>query len=99
LRITAAVFIRDINFSLATLLAESRLARTHAEELGLDVPAPDDVRRRHRIVAVWVVPIAAFDDTGWPGGGGGNPAQQRAARFARAGQWLAAEGIGLAAVP
>jgi hypothetical protein len=95
----AAVFVRDQDFSLSTLLTESRLARTRAEELGLDVGAPGDVRRRHRMVAVWIVPMATFDDTAWPGGGGGTPAQQRTARFARAGQWLAAEGIGLAAVP
>lgn len=94
----ATVFIRDTGFSLATLLAESRLARTRAEELGLDVPASDDVRRRHRVVAVWIVPVATFDDAAWPGGDAGTPAQQWAARYARAGQWLAAEGIGLAAV-
>jgi hypothetical protein len=95
----AAVFIRDQDFSLSALLTESRLARTRAEEFGLDVAVPGDVRRRHRMVAVWIVPVAVFDDTAWPGGGGGTPAQQRALRFARAGQWLAAEGIGLAAVP
>jgi hypothetical protein len=94
----AAVLIRDQGFSLADLLVETRLVRARAEELGLDVPAPDDVRRRHRVVAVWVVPIETFDDDGWPGGDTGTDAQKRAARFARAGQWLARSGIGLAAL-
>ncbi|MEK8105555.1 hypothetical protein NKG94_11140 [Micromonospora sp. M12] len=60
---------------LADLLVETRLVRARAEELGLDVPAPDDVRRRHRVVAVWVVPIETFDDDGWPGGDTGTDAQ------------------------
>ncbi|MFI7608170.1 hypothetical protein ACIBTV_23910 [Micromonospora sp. NPDC049366] len=94
----AAVLVRDKGFSLADLLVESRLVRARAEELGLDVAAPEDVRRRHRIVAVWVVPAETFDDDDWPGGDTGSDAQRRAARFARAGQWLAREGIGLAAV-
>ncbi|MEV4657194.1 hypothetical protein [Micromonospora sp. NPDC049301] len=94
----AAVLIRDRGFSLADLLVETRLVRSRAEELGLDVPAPDDVRRRNRVVAVWVVPIETFDDDGWPGGDTGTDAQKRAARFARAGQWLARSGIGLAAL-
>ncbi|MEU7772473.1 hypothetical protein AB0C44_14255 [Micromonospora taraxaci] len=94
----AAVLVRDKGFSLADLLVETRLVRARAEELGLDVPAPDDVRRRHRVVAVWVVPVETFDDDGWPGGDTGTDAQKRAARFARAGQWLARSGIGLAAV-
>lgn len=94
----AVVLVRDTGFSLATLLAESRLARTRAEELGLDVPASGDVRRRHRITVAWVVPVTTFDDPDWPGGAGANPEQQRAARIARASQWLATEGIGLVVV-
>jgi hypothetical protein len=94
----ATVFVRGAGFSLAALLAESRLARARAEDLGLDVPAPAEIRRRHRMVVVWVVPAVMFDDPDWPGGGNGPPTQQRAARLARAGRWLAAQGIGLAAV-
>jgi hypothetical protein len=47
---------------------------------------------------VWVVPAAVFDDADWPGGDSGSAAERRAARFQRAGQWLAGEGIGLTAV-
>ncbi|MBY8870442.1 hypothetical protein K7640_01125 [Micromonospora sp. PLK6-60] len=95
----AAVFVRAAGFSVADLLVQSRLARSRAEELGLEVPATDDVRRRHRVVAVWIVPDTTFDDTAWPGGETGSPQQRRADRYARAGRWLATEGVGLAAVP
>ncbi|SCE98858.1 hypothetical protein [Micromonospora mirobrigensis] len=99
LPLAAAVFVRGAGFSLADLLLSSRLARSRAEELGLEVPAADDVRRRRAVVVVWIVPAATFDDPAWPGGTTGTPQQQRADRYARAGRWLAAEGIGLVAVP
>lgn len=94
----AAVLVRDQGFSLAELLMDSRLLRARVEELGLEVPAEPHLRRRARVVVVWVVPAVVFDDEDWPGGDSGTAEQRRAARFARAGQWLAREGIGLAAV-
>jgi hypothetical protein len=95
---TGAVLVRDQGFSLAELLTASRLLRAQAEQLGLEAPPDPAVPRRQRIVVVWVVPGAVFDDDGWPGGDTGSPAEKRAARFRRAGQWLATEGIGLTAV-
>lgn len=95
----AALLVRDQGFSLADTLVQSRLVRARAEELGLLAPAEPAVRQRHPVVVVWMVPAEVFDDEAWPGGNGGNEAEQRAARFARAGQWLAREGIGLVAVP
>ncbi|MGB3439086.1 MAG: hypothetical protein WBA97_10080 [Actinophytocola sp.] len=96
---SAAVLVRDQGFSLADTLVQSRLVRARAEELGLVAPAEPTVRVRHPVVVVWLVPAGVFDDEAWPGGDSGTEAQRRAARFARAGQWLANEGIGLVAVP
>jgi hypothetical protein len=95
----AVVLVRDQGFSLANLLGESRLIRARAQELGLEMPAEAVVRRRARVVVVWMVPEVVFDDDDWPGGTTGTAAQRRAARFARAGEWLGREGIGLVAVP
>ncbi|GAB3142911.1 hypothetical protein GCM10027290_18360 [Micromonospora sonneratiae] len=95
----AAILVRDQGFSLAGLLAESRLIRARAQDLGLELPAEAAVRRRARVVVVWMVPEAVFDDDAWPGGTAGTAEQQRAQRFARAGEWLGREGIGLVAVP
>lgn len=94
----AAVLVRDAGFTLADLLIQSRLVRARTEELGLELPAAPEIRRRHRMVVVWLVPAAVFDDEDWPGGTTGTSEQRRAARFARAGQWLANEGVGLVAV-
>jgi hypothetical protein len=96
---SAAVLVRDMGFSLADTLVQSRLVRARAEELGLAAPAEPAVAHRHSMVVVLLVPTAVFDDQAWPGGDSGNDAQRRAARFARAGEWLAREGIGLVAVP
>lgn len=96
---SAAVLVRDLGFSLADTLVQSRLVRARAEELGLIAPAEPAVRQRHPVVVVLMVPAEVFDDEAWPGGDSGTGAQRRAARFARAGQWLAHEGIGLVAVP
>jgi len=95
---TGAVLVRDQGFSVAELLMASRLLRAQAEQLGLEAPPDPTVRRRQRIVVVWVVPASVFDDDGWPGGDTGSAAEKRAARFQRAGHWLAGEGIGLTAV-
>jgi hypothetical protein len=92
------VLIRDQGFSVADLLMDSRLLRAQAEQMGLEAPADPTVRRHRGIVVVWVVPAAVFDDADWPGGDSGSAAERRAARFQRAGQWLAGEGIGLTAV-
>jgi hypothetical protein len=98
LAFAAAVLVRDQGFSLAELLADSQLVRLQTEDLGLEVPAEPTVRQRQRIVVVVIVPGAVFDDSAWPGGDTGSADQKRAARFQRAGQWLAREGIGLVAV-
>lgn len=94
----AAVLVRDAGFSLAELLVQSRLVRARTEELGLELPVAPEVRQRHRMVVIWMVPSTVFDDEDWPGGTTGTAEQKRAARFAQAGQWLANEGVGLVAV-
>ncbi len=58
-------------------------------------PAGAPPRRVERCVC-WLLPAAAFDDPGWPGGGTGTAAEQRAVRLAAARGWLAAHGIAVA---
>ncbi|MDM7855863.1 hypothetical protein [Cellulomonas alba] len=60
----------------------------------LPPPAVAPLRTRERCVC-WVLPATAFDDDGWPGGGAGTPAQQRAARLAAARGWLTTQGVAL----
>lgn len=91
LPITAALFIRPVGFSLVQLLMETRRARTQIESSGLARPADPELPTRHAIVAVWVLPAAALDES--------FPGNAPAARRAAAAQWLAREGIGLAIIP
>lgn len=99
LPITAALLVRDsANLSVSQLLAESKRLAERLQDAGLETPHDPNLRPRHAVVVVWVVPADLFDDADWPGGGPGNAAAQRAARRAAAGVWLAREGIGLVAV-
>ncbi len=77
------------------LLRRSDAARRAAARYPvLPPPAAAPQRTRERCVC-WVLPAAAFDDDGWPGGGAGTPAQKRAARLAAARGWLTTQGIAL----
>lgn len=100
LPITAALLIRDVGFSIAQLLMESKLLREQLEKQGLERSPDPSLPLRHPLVIVWVVPVSIFDDPGWPGGNPGmTPEALRDARRAIAGRWLAREGIGLVATP
>jgi hypothetical protein len=100
LPITAAILIRDMGFSIAQLLMESKMLRESLEKQGLERPHDPSLPVRHPILVIWVVPITIFDDADWPGGGiGMSPEALRDARRLIAGRWLAREGIGLAATP
>jgi hypothetical protein len=100
LPLAAALLIRDVtDFSLATLLTETKQARARMEGLGFARSTDESTRARHPIVVIWIVPASLFSDPDWPGATAGQtPDQQIAARRAAAGAWLAEEGIGLVAV-
>jgi hypothetical protein len=91
LPVAAALLIRDAPLSIAELVVESKRLRDRLEPAGLERPKDDRLPLRNPVVVVWVVPAAVFDDTDWPGA---TPDARRGA----AGDWLAREGIGLAAV-
>jgi hypothetical protein len=98
LPVAAAILVRDATVSIRALLAESRAVRDQLENMGLGAPEGGLSRRRDLLV-VWVLPAAVFDDADWPGGQPVAPPNAlRDARRAAAGQWLADQGIGLAAV-
>lgn len=99
LPLTAALLIREANFSVAQLLMDSKLVREQLQPMGLERPRDATLRPRQSLTVVWVIPQATFDDGDWPGATQGmNANQRRAARRAAAGTWLAREGIGLVAV-
>ena len=96
LPVAVAVLVRDMGFSLADLLAESKMVREQLRPHGLERRTDPAMRIRTPLLVAWIVPESVFDDADWPGGASGmNPGQRRAARLAQAGQWLAGEGIGL----
>lgn len=97
LPIAAAVLIRDTGFSLGELLTHSKLVREQLQERGIDVPYDRTLPARNPFLVVWLVPTAVFDDSAWPGAGA-DPAALRASRRQNASQWLAAEGIAIAAI-
>jgi hypothetical protein len=100
LPITAAILIRDVGFSIAQLLMESKMLREHLEKQGFERSPDPSFPMRYPVLIVWVVPITIFDDVGWPGGSPGmTPAALQEARRFVAGQWLAREGIGIVATP
>jgi hypothetical protein len=100
LPITAALLIRDTGFSIAQLLMESKMLREQLEKQGLERSPDPSLPLRYPLLIVWVVPVAVFDDSDWPGGNPGmNPDALRDARRLIAGRWLAREGIGLVATP
>ncbi|MBE9110193.1 hypothetical protein IQ273_12300 [Nodosilinea sp. LEGE 07298] len=100
LPITAALLIRNADFSVANLLMESKMLREQLEKQGLEQSPDPSLPLRHPLLVVWVVPATVFDDDDWPGGGTGMPPEAlRNARRAIAGEWLAREGIGLVATP
>jgi len=99
LPIAAVLLIRDAGFSLADLLAESKVLRERLDSIGLEPPPDRSLKLREPLLVLWLVPATVFDDAGWPGAGGGMAGNAaRDARRATAGKWLAREGIGLVAM-
>jgi hypothetical protein len=98
LPLAALVLVRDVGVSIAQLLADSNAVRERLDATGLERTTPPGLPVSHPVVVVWVVPSAMFDDPDWPGGAGGQPDAERAARREAAGRWLADQGIGLAVV-
>jgi hypothetical protein len=91
LPVAAALLVRDAPLSVAELVRDSKRLRDRLAPAGLDRPRDERLVSRHAVVVVWLVPAAVFEDTDWPGADG-------PARRAAAGEWLAREGIGIAAV-
>jgi hypothetical protein len=100
LPLAAVLLIRDAaGLSLADLLAESHALRDRLDPLGFDIPSDTKLKRRTSLIVIWLLPIATFDDADWPGATAAmSAAAKRDARRAAAGEWLAAEGIGLVTV-
>jgi hypothetical protein len=82
--------------AVAELLREVGIIRERLGSLGVERPPDDRLRPRRPLVIGLIVPETVFDDADWPGATAGmTVAEQRAARRAAAGRWLAREGIGL----
>lgn len=96
LPIASAVLVRDTGFSIAQLLADSKLISSQLRDAGVERPVASDAICKTALIVTWIVPETVFDDADWPGGDAGTTAdQKRALRRAAAGHWLAREGIGL----
>lgn len=95
LPVAIALMVRS-SLPVAGLLHDVGVVRERLDALGVERPPDDRLRLRRPLVVCLVVPESVFDDEDWPGAAAGmTPAQQRAARRAAAGAWLAREGIGL----
>ena len=95
LPVAVAVLVRG-ELPVAEVLHEVGTVRERMGALGVERPPDERLRPRRPLVVALVVPETVFDDADWPGAGAGmGAAEQRAARRATAGTWLAREGIGL----
>jgi hypothetical protein len=93
LPVVVAFLVADAAAPPRQLLQSTAFARRAARPYPVPAaPAGSPSRKVERCVC-WVLPAAAFEDDGWPGGAGGSPAQQRAARLAAARAWLATQGV------
>jgi hypothetical protein len=94
--VSAAIFIRDVGFSVMDLLHETRDVIGRLSAIGDERPAANGLRRKRSITAIWILPEVVFDDEDWPGASNGMSADaRRDARRQVASDWLAREGIGL----
>jgi hypothetical protein len=92
LPVAVALLVRA-ELPAAELLREVGLVRERLGALGVERPPDDGLRPRRPLVVGLVVPETVFDDDDWPGATPGmSAAEQRAARRAAAGRWLAREG-------
>jgi hypothetical protein len=92
LPVVVAFLVGDATTSPRSLLQQSDAARRAAARYPVRVPPPGPTRSREQAVC-WVLPDAAFDDDGWPGGTAGPPQQRRLARLGAARAWLLDQGI------
>ncbi|HEX8346003.1 MAG TPA: hypothetical protein VF657_14875 [Actinoplanes sp.] len=93
LPVVIAFLVADGAAAPRELLRATAAARRAARPYPVpELPSNSPPRRTERCVC-WLVPAAAFDDDGWPGGTGGNADVQRSARLAAARGWLATQGI------
>lgn len=93
LPVVIAFLVADAGRSPRDLLRATAVARRAARSYAVPEPPPDAPPRRTERSVCWLLPAAAFDDDGWPGGTGATPSAQRAARLAAARGWLAGQGI------
>ena len=95
LPVVVAFVVGSIDSSPRNLLRQRDSARRAAARYpAVAPPAQAPVRTQDRCVC-WLLPAAAFDDDGWPGGSTGSAAQKRTARLAAARGWLTRQGIAL----
>jgi hypothetical protein len=99
LPITAALLIRDAEFSLSQLLAESKHLLNALQSSSLERARDPQWKTRHEYLVIWIIPEEVFDDDDWPGPTTGDTAHRREMRRLTAGEWLAHQGIGLVTVP
>jgi hypothetical protein len=98
LPVAVAVLVRP-DLAVADALHDVGIVRERLAGLGVERAPDGGLSPRNRLVVCLVVPDTVFDDADWPGATSGmSSAEQRAARRAAAGGWLAREGIGLVAV-
>jgi hypothetical protein len=95
LPVIVAFIVADADASPRALLQQSESARRAALRYAVTAPPSGAPNVRFDRTVCWVLPETAFDDAGWPGGGAGDAAQQRAARLSAARLWLADQGIAL----
>ena len=97
LPISAVLLVRDVGFSVARLLTESKQLLDMMKSRGIEKSIDQSLLPRRSHIVVWIVPEQEFADPGWPGAEDVQAsADQRKARRRKAGELLAAEGVGLA---
>ena len=100
LPVNVLLLIRGDGFSVAQLLADTKLARDRLEPLSLAPPVDASLHPRRPVLAAWIVPASTFDDDDWPGGAPGmSAAERRTTRRTVAGAWLGDEGIAVVVPP
>ena len=93
LPVVVAFLVAEATTAPRELLQATALARRASRPYPVPPPPADAPPRRTDRCVCWLLPGAAFDDPGWPGGSGGSPEQARGGRLAAARAWLATQGI------
>jgi hypothetical protein len=98
LPVVVAFLVADAAASPRDLLRSTVAARRAARPYPLPPPPDGAPPRRAERTVCWLLPVAAFDDDGWPGGTGNTPDERRTARLAAARAWLAGQGVAVVPV-